>query len=260
MSPRILAAMRMRKSKQRTRRPSWAPPWSVAARRPQSIVKRRRNPVLAAFADADQAALRFLRTHGHHEPVETVMKALGTCGELAAIWVATGAVGASIDDKRRRQWLTAGAVGPVAIGVNYAIKVAVGRQRPLLDEHPPLARAPTKLSFPSTHATSSVAAATALGRVEPRARPALFTVAAAICVGRPYLGMHYPSDVLAGAAVGFALGSVVPGLGAEPTEDRLFELAVDANERAHASRQAPGNGGAVAATADEPTEPSSETA
>jgi hypothetical protein len=251
--------MRMRPAN-RVRRPSWAPPWSVAARRPESVAKRRRRPVLAALADADQAVLRLLRTRGHAEPVETMMKALGTCGEYAAIWAAAGAIGASIDDKRRRQWLSGGAIGPVAIGVNYAIKVAVGRERPLLDEHPPLAKAPSKLSFPSAHATSSVAAATALGRVEPRARPALFTLAAAICVGRPYLGMHYPSDVLAGAAVGFALGSLVPGLGAPPTEDRLFELAVDANERAHATRQAPGNGGAVAAVADEPAEPSSESA
>jgi len=251
--------MRSRTRKSRPA-PRWAPPWSVTARRPQSIVKRRRNPVLAALADADQATLRFLRTRGHAEPVETMMKALGMCGEYAAIWAGAGAVGASIDEKRRRQWVAGGIVGPLAVGVNYAIKVAVGRQRPLLDEHPPLAKAPSKLSFPSAHATSSVAAATALGRVEPRARPALFTLAAAICIGRPYLGMHYPSDVLAGAAVGFAIGSLVPGLGAEPTEDRLFELAVDANERARASRQAAVNGGAVAAVTDEPTEPSPENA
>ena len=111
----------------------------------------------------------------------------------------------------------------------------VGRARPLIEDHPALARAPTKLSFPSAHATSSVAAATALGRVEPRARPALFTLAAAICVGRPYLGMHYPSDVLAGAVLGFGLGMAVPGLGEAPTEDRLFDLAIDANERARSN-------------------------
>ena len=188
--------------------------------------------MLAALADADQAVLRVLRTRGHQEPVETMMKALGMCGEFGAVWGATGAVGASIDHKRRRQWLAAGAVGPLAVGFNYLVKLSFGRERPLLDEHPPLARAPSKLSFPSAHATSSVAAATALGRVEPRARPALITLAAAICVGRPYLGMHYPSDVLGGAALGFALGMLVPGLGVPPAEERLFELAIDANERA----------------------------
>ena len=208
-------------------------------RRPHSLLRgrrvRRRNPVLAALGDADQALLRLLRTRGHTEPVETAMKALGMAGEFAAIWVATGAIGASIDERRRAQWLTAGTVGPLAIGVNYAVKLAIGRQRPVIEDHPALARAPTKLSFPSAHATSSAAAATAFGRVEPRARPYLFTLAATICVGRPYLGMHYPSDVLAGVALGAVLGLIVPGLGKPPTEERLFDLAVDANERALAN-------------------------
>jgi membrane-associated phospholipid phosphatase len=116
------------------------------------------------------------------------------------------------DRRRRGHWLTAAAVGPAAIGVNFAIKLAVGRKRPLLEEHPPLARAPTKLSFPSAHATSSLAAATALGRVQPAARPALYGLAAAVCVSRPYLGMHYPSDVLAGAMLGSVIGRSLPGL------------------------------------------------
>jgi membrane-associated phospholipid phosphatase len=210
------------------------------------IAKRRRHPALAALGDADQALLRLLRTRGHAAPVETLVKALGLAGEYAALWAALGAVGASIDKRRRAQWLTAGATGPLAVGLNFAVKVGIGRQRPLIEEHPPLARAPTKLSFPSAHATSSVAAATALGRVEPRARPYLLAVAAAICVGRPYLGMHYPSDVLAGSVLGFCIGRLVPGLGAAPTEDRMLELAVDANERAQASRRASGNGGAAA--------------
>jgi undecaprenyl-diphosphatase len=206
----------------------------------------RRNPVLAALGDADQALLRFLRTRGHAEPVETAMQTLGMAGEYAAVWVGIGAVGASVDERRRGQWLAAGLVGPLAVGVNYIAKLSVGRQRPLIEDHPALAKAPTKLSFPSAHATSSVAAATALGRVQPRARPYLFALAATICVGRPYLGMHYPSDVLGGAVLGFCLGSLVPGLGAPPTEERLFDLAVDANERAQASRRATGNGGATA--------------
>jgi membrane-associated phospholipid phosphatase len=191
--------------------------------------------VLAAIGDADQALLRLLRTRGHAEPVETAMKALGMAGEFAAIWVATGVVGASIDERRRGQWLAGGAVGPLAIGINYAVKVAIGRERPVIEDHPALARAPTKLSFPSAHATSSVAAATAFGRVEPRARPSLYALATTICVGRPYLGMHYPSDVLAGVALGAVVGSLVPGLGKAPAEERLFDLAVDANEPARSN-------------------------
>ncbi len=210
------------------------------------LARRRRHPVLAAFGDADQALLRALRVHGHQEPVEVAVRALGMSGEYAAVWAGIGVVGATIDERRRDQWLLAGATGPLAVGVNFLVKLAVGRKRPLIEEHPPLARAPTKLSFPSAHATSSVAAATALGRVEPRARPYLFALAAAICLGRPYLGMHYPSDVLGGAALGFCIGMVIGGLGRPPAEDRLFDLAVDANEREQANRRAAGNGGATA--------------
>lgn len=188
--------------------------------------------MLAALGRADQAVLRFLRTRGHAEPVETMVRALGMAGEYAAVWAGIGAVGALIDERRRGQWLAAAVTGPAAVGVNFVVKVAVGRERPLIEEHPPLARAPTKLSFPSAHASSSVAGAAALGRVEPRARPVLYALAAAICVGRPYLGMHYPSDVLAGAVLGATLGRMVPGLGAAPAEERLFDLAADANQRA----------------------------
>lgn len=226
------------------------------------FARRQRHPALAALGDADQAVLRFLRMRGHNEPTETAMKALGIAGEMAAIWVAIGAIGASIDDRRRGQWLRGAATGPAAIAINFAVKRLVGRQRPLIEEHPPLAKAPTKLSFPSTHSTSSVAAATAFGRVEPRARPYLFALAGAICVGRPYLGMHYPSDVLGGVALGFCLGMAAPGLGTEPTEDRLFELAVDANEAAQANQRAGGNGGATATVGADahPGDTSSETA
>jgi undecaprenyl-diphosphatase len=46
-------------------------------------------------------------------------------------------------------------------------------------------------------------------RVEPLGALA-FLLAFALALGRPYLGMHYPSDVLAGAVLGIALGLLVP--------------------------------------------------
>jgi membrane-associated phospholipid phosphatase len=166
------------------------------------------------------------------------MSAIGRAGEHAAVWAAIGAGGALADPRRRRRWVAAGAVGPVAIGINYAVKVAVGRRRPLIEDHPRLGRAPSELSFPSAHATSSVAAAIALGRVEPRLRPALLVLAAAVCVGRPYLGMHYPSDVLAGVALGALIGTLAPAVGPLPDEERLIDLAVGAGERPGAAGSA----------------------
>jgi membrane-associated phospholipid phosphatase len=49
-----------------------------------------------------------------------------------------------------------------------------------------------------------------LGRVHPPARPALYAFAGAICACRPYLGMHYPSDVIAGMTLGAFVGKVFP--------------------------------------------------
>ena len=125
-------------------------------------------------------------------------------------WAALGLTGAVARPDRRRPFLAAAAVAPLAVLANYAVKLTIGRERPLVEDHPPLARAPSKLSFPSAHSTSSVAGAVALGRVAPSARPALYVLAAAVCIGRPYLGMHYPSDVLAGAALGYAIGRLAP--------------------------------------------------
>jgi membrane-associated phospholipid phosphatase len=116
---------------------------------------------------------------------------------------------ALIDPSRREEWLICAALGPVAIGLNYGIKVLVKRPRPVLAGLPPLGGAPSSLSFPSAHATSSFAVATAMFRVDPATAGAL-VVALALALGRPYLGMHYPSDVLAGAVLGVVLGLIVP--------------------------------------------------
>jgi membrane-associated phospholipid phosphatase len=176
------------------------------------------------LARLDRRLLRFARSRGHSLGAEAAMKAIGTLGEWGAIWFAIGAVGAAADSPRRERWLCGAAVGPGAVGVNYLVKVLVRRERPRLRRLPPLAGAPSKLSFPSAHATSSLAAATAFGRVEPRTRLPLYGLAAAICATRPYLGMHYPSDVLAGAALGVAIGALVPGVGERSLEERLIDL------------------------------------
>jgi undecaprenyl-diphosphatase len=215
--------------------------------RARSEVKRRRNPLLRVLGDLDQALLRVLRTRAHQPPVEAAMKGLGAAGEWAAVWIALGAGAAAADRPRRPRWLAATAVGPAAVGVNFVVKLAVGRERPLIEGHPPLARAPSKLSFPSAHATSSLAAATALGRVEPRVRPPLYALAAGICLCRPYLGMHYPSDVLAGAALGVLLGRLAPGLRPPGTEDRLIDLVNAAHGGEATARAAPSNGAPVTA-------------
>jgi undecaprenyl-diphosphatase len=209
----------------------------------RSEAKRQRNPALRWLGDLDQSALRLLRTRGHGPVSDALVGALGTAGEWGAVWAAIGITGAAVDPQRRRRWLIAAAAAPAAVGVNYAVKVAVGRGRPVIEGHPPLARAPSKLSFPSAHATSSLAGATALSRVAPGSRPSLYSLAAGICLSRPYLGMHYPSDVIAGALLGAVLGRLVPGIGPSGTEERMIDLVVS---EARNGRGGPGADGGPA--------------
>jgi membrane-associated phospholipid phosphatase len=159
--------------------------------------------------ELDLKALRWMRTHGHSRGVEDAAVALGKAGNNGLVWLLLGAVLAIIDSSRWEQWLVCALLGPLAIGLNYTIKLLVKRPRPVLEGLPPLGGAPSSLSFPSAHATSSFAVATAMVRVDS-AMAAAFLVAIALSLGRPYLGMHYPSDVLAGALLGVALGLIVP--------------------------------------------------
>jgi decaprenylphosphoryl-5-phosphoribose phosphatase len=164
------------------------------------------------MANPDLTLLRLMRTRGHSLPAEAAAKALAASGEYGAIWVAAGLAAAALDPPRRRRWLTAAALAPAAIGVNFAVKLLTRRQRPVLEGLPPLGGAPSSLSMPSAHSTASFAAATAMSRIAPSKAPLLYAGAVAMAMTRPYLGMHYPSDVVVGGALGVALGRLAPGL------------------------------------------------
>jgi undecaprenyl-diphosphatase len=159
--------------------------------------------------DLDVKVLYWMRTHGHTPALEGAVVALGKAGNNGFVWFVLGAVLAIIDNGRWESWLICAVLGPLAICLNYAVKLVVRRPRPKLEGLPPLGGAPSSLSFPSAHATSSFAVATAMCRVDP-ATSAAFLVAIALALGRPYLGMHYPSDVLAGIVLGILLGLIVP--------------------------------------------------
>jgi undecaprenyl-diphosphatase len=161
------------------------------------------------MTNLDTGLLRWMRTHGHSPGAERAMKKLGRAGNNGAIWLAIGVVLAVVDPANREAWLICAALGPVAIGFNLLVKLAIRRQRPVLEGLPPLGGAPSSLSFPSAHATSSFAVAVAMTRVDPAGALA-FVLAFSLAFSRPYLGMHYPSDVAAGAALGVILGLLVP--------------------------------------------------
>ena len=94
------------------------------------------------------------------------------------------------------------------------LKHAVGRDRPpavILDPKP-LMEVPTTSSFPSGHAATSFACALVLARLAPRLTIPLFVLAALIAFSRVYVGVHYPFDVLAGAALGLGIAIALPRL------------------------------------------------
>src|SRR5262249_32602354 len=124
-------------------------------------------------------------------------------------WVVLGVALAIVDWERREAWLICAALGPIAIVLNYGLKLLVKRPRPVLEGLPPLGGAPSSLSFPSAHALSSFAVATAMFRVDPATAGALVG-APLISLGPPSLGLRYPPDILAGALLGVALGLLVP--------------------------------------------------
>jgi len=159
--------------------------------------------------ELDLKLLRWMRTHGHSPGMEGAAIALGKAGNNGLVWLVLGLALVLLDSSRWESWLICALLGPIAIGLNYGIKLLVKRPRPVLEGLPPLGGAPSSLSFPSAHATSSFAVATAMVRVDP-AMAGAFVVAIALSLGRPYLGMHYPSDVLAGAVLGVVLGLIVP--------------------------------------------------
>ena len=149
--------------------------------------------------------LLLLRTRGHSAHLDRAIGAYSRLGEHGACWLALGTVGAlsARDSATRARWLRGVRTVGASYVLNQALKFVVRRRRPELQGLPPLTPTVSRMSFPSAHATTSFAAARAYRGLASTG--ALYAAAATFGVSRPYLGVHYPSDVIAGAVLGAAI-------------------------------------------------------
>lgn len=160
----------------------------------------------------DTDVVVWLATHRVHE-LNVFFVELGNASRLGLVWVAAAvAIGWTRRSGVASTALLAFVVALTtfaADSVSFGVKDLVHRDRPFVAHHQIHPLYPVhSSSFPAGHAATAFAGATILAYVAPRAAPLLGLVATLIGFSRVYVGVHYPTDVLAGAAIGIVVGAV----------------------------------------------------
>jgi len=175
-----------------------------------------RGRVPAALQRADVAAFRWVARR--NAPIlDAVLPRLSRAANHSVLWMVTAAVLAAAGGRFGRR---AAARGVVVLAVTSAVvnlpaKLLARRSRPAIGIVPEvrrLARLPTSTSFPSGHSASAAAFATGVAIEKPRLAAPIAALAAAVATSRVYTGVHYPGDVLAGAAIGAGIAWASRGL------------------------------------------------
>lgn len=130
-------------------------------------------------------------------------------------WYALMAVLPLVDGRRgTRASLHMAAVGLVGVALHKLVKRGVVRQRPFVTQQGILLGAAPldRYSFPSGHTLHAASFAMVVWAYYPALVWLVIPFATLVALSRPILGLHYPSDVLAGAGIGSALATVSLGL------------------------------------------------
>ncbi len=128
---------------------------------------------MRALAALDLRLLRLLRTRGHTPGLERAMIRLAQAGENGLLWNAIAVAGGVVSARRRDDYVRAVEIVLATLVLNTAVKYAVRRARPVLEEElPALTPVLSGRSYPSAHASTSFAGARALAAAGPAERPA----------------------------------------------------------------------------------------
>ncbi|MER5890715.1 phosphatase PAP2 family protein [Streptomyces sp. NPDC001941] len=188
----------------------------------------------------------FDRVATRHWPgADHVLPRLSRSANHGLLWFGAAVGIAALGRGARSRRAAARGVASLALAsatINTLGKRSVRRARPVIDAVPMvrrLKRQPFTTSFPSGHAASAAAFATGVALESRGWGAAVAPVAAAVALSRVYTGVHYPGDVLVGAAFGVGAAYAVRGI--VPTRDQL-----PAPGRPHADAPAlPGGEGLV---------------
>ncbi|HVP38670.1 MAG TPA: phosphatase PAP2 family protein [Candidatus Saccharimonadales bacterium] len=157
-------------------------------------------PAARAENSFDREGLKFFHQTLYNPTVHDFMSAYTEAGNGAVLLAGCGALALLGHDSLATTGKVAAAATLGAGALAVGIKLLVDRPRP----DGPNTR--WESSFPSGHATCSFAVATVVARRHPRAAPWAYAAATLVGISRLYLGRHWPTDVLAGAALGYASG------------------------------------------------------
>ena len=143
--------------------------------------------------------------------LDPFFQGLSYVGSFGIVWLALAVAISGFSWSRPWLWTRVGAAILVAESASGALKVWVARDRPTLATSvpEPLLEAPSTYSFPSGHATVAFACATILALAVPRLRWPLYALAGLIAFSRVYVGVHFPLDVVAGAALGVGIATAL---------------------------------------------------